>query len=68
MIGANRLGGEHPEEIKVLQINNVHAGYGNLRILRGINMEISVGSIVALLGGNGTGKSTLLKAVSGLIL
>lgn len=51
----------------MLQINNVHAGYGNLRILRGINMEISVGSIVALLGGNGTGKSTLLKAVSGLI-
>ena len=51
----------------MLQINNVHAGYGNLRILRGINMEISTGSIVTLLGGNGTGKSTLLKAVSGLI-
>ena len=51
----------------MLQINNVHAGYGNLRILRGINMEISAGSIVTLLGGNGTGKSTLLKAVSGLI-
>jgi len=51
----------------LLQINNVHAGYGNLRILRGINMEISAGSIVTLLGGNGTGKSTLLKAVSGLI-
>lgn len=51
----------------MLKINNVHAGYGNLRILRGINMEISTGSIVTLLGGNGTGKSTLLKAVSGLI-
>jgi branched-chain amino acid transport system ATP-binding protein len=51
----------------VLQINDVHAGYGNLKILRGIDMHVPTGGIVTLLGGNGTGKSTLLKAVSGLI-
>lgn len=51
----------------MLQINDVHAGYGNLKILRGIDMHVPTGGIVTLLGGNGTGKSTLLKAVSGLI-
>ena len=51
----------------MLQVNDVHAGYGNLKILRGVNMSISDGGIVTLLGGNGTGKSTLLKAISGLI-
>ena len=51
----------------MLQINDVHAGYGNLKILRGVDMSISDGGIVTLLGGNGTGKSTLLKAISGLI-
>ena len=51
----------------VLEVKDVHAGYGNLKILRGINMNVPAGGIVTLLGGNGTGKSTLLKAVSGLI-
>ena len=51
----------------MLQVNDVHAGYGNLKILRGVDMSISDGGIVTLLGGNGTGKSTLLKAISGLI-
>lgn len=51
----------------MLEIKGVEAGYGKLRILRGIDMRVSEGSVVALLGGNGTGKSTLLKAISGLI-
>lgn len=51
----------------LLEIKGVHAGYGNLKILRGIDMEIPTGGIVTLLGGNGTGKSTLLKAISGLL-
>lgn len=51
----------------MLQIRGVETGYGKLRILRGIDMSVEKGSIVALLGGNGTGKSTLLKAVSGLL-
>ena len=51
----------------MLEINEVHAGYGRLKILRGINLSVPQGGIVALLGGNGTGKSTLLKAISGLL-
>ncbi len=50
----------------MLEIEGVESGYGNLQILNGIDMSVSEGSIVALLGGNGTGKSTLLKAISGL--
>jgi branched-chain amino acid transport system ATP-binding protein len=51
----------------LLEIKGVEAGYGKLKILRGIDMSVPDGSVVALLGGNGTGKSTLLKAISGLI-
>jgi branched-chain amino acid transport system ATP-binding protein len=51
----------------VLTLKDVTAGYGTLQILNGINMQVRTGSIVALLGGNGTGKSTLLKAISGLV-
>jgi branched-chain amino acid transport system ATP-binding protein len=51
----------------MLRVRGVEAGYGRLKILRGIDMSVPAGSIVALLGGNGTGKSTLLKAISGLL-
>ena len=51
----------------MLQINDVHAGYGNLKILRGVNMQVPTGGIVTLLGWQWYCKSTLLKAVSGLI-
>ena len=63
-MGLNRLAGSGGA---VLEVKDVHAGYGNLKILRGINMNVPTGGIVTLLGGNGTGKSTLLKAISGLI-
>ena len=63
-LGLNRLAGSGGA---VLEVKDVHAGYGNLKILRGINMNVPTGGIVTLLGGNGTGKSTLLKAISGLI-
>lgn len=51
----------------MLEISAVETGYGKVKILRGINLNVPAGSIVALLGGNGTGKSTLLKAISGLL-
>ena len=51
----------------MLTLRGIKTGYGRLQILRGIDMEVPSGGIVALLGGNGTGKSTLLKAVSGLL-
>jgi branched-chain amino acid transport system ATP-binding protein len=51
----------------MLSLDGVEAGYGKVQILNGITLEVKRGQIVALLGGNGTGKSTLLKATSGLI-
>ena len=51
----------------MLKINDLHAGYGKIQILSGVDLEAEQGQVTALLGGNGTGKSTLLKAVSGLI-
>ena len=51
----------------MLELKGVEAGYGKLKILRGVDMTVADGSIIALLGGNGTGKSTLLKAISGLL-
>ncbi len=51
----------------MLEIKSVEAGYGRLKILRGVDMNVPEGAITALLGGNGTGKSTLLKAISGLL-
>ena len=51
----------------MLKINNLVSGYGSVQILNGANMKVENQSIVALLGGNGTGKSTILKACSGII-
>ncbi|HWE21405.1 MAG TPA: ATP-binding cassette domain-containing protein, partial [Hyphomicrobiaceae bacterium] len=51
----------------MLDIKDLVGGYGSVRILNGASLKVERGSIVALLGGNGTGKSTVLKAVSGLI-
>ena len=51
----------------MLKINGLISGYGTVQILNGANMKVDAQSIVALLGGNGTGKSTILKACSGLI-
>ena len=51
----------------MLKIDQLISGYGSVQILNGANMKVEKQSIVALLGGNGTGKSTILKACSGII-
>ena len=52
----------------MLQINNIEASYlGVIRVLHGISLEVGDGKIVALIGANGGGKTTTLKAVSGLL-
>jgi branched-chain amino acid transport system ATP-binding protein len=51
----------------MLTIKNIESGYGKVQILNGANLTVDQDQIVALLGGNGTGKSTLLKTISGLL-
>jgi branched-chain amino acid transport system ATP-binding protein len=50
-----------------LQVRDVDAGYGAVRALHGVTLEISQGQTVALLGTNGNGKSTLMKCVMGMV-
>jgi branched-chain amino acid transport system ATP-binding protein len=49
-----------------LTVHNLSAGYGRLPVLRGVSIQAGSGKIVALLGANGAGKSTFLRALSGL--
>src|SRR3954468_13089832 len=50
----------------MLEIRALRAGYGKVEILRGIDLEVRTGEIVAVLGSNGVGKSTLNNNISGL--
>ena len=54
-------------ESPLLDIRDLHAGYGSTEILRGIDLAVYDHEIVALLGSNGAGKTTLNNAVSGLL-
>jgi branched-chain amino acid transport system ATP-binding protein len=51
----------------LLQIRGLRSGYGRVEVLRGVDLDVSAGEIVALLGSNGAGKSTLNNTVSGLV-
>jgi branched-chain amino acid transport system ATP-binding protein len=51
----------------MLQILDLHAGYGDLLVIRGVSLSVAAREIVALLGHNGVGKTTLLRAIMGLI-
>jgi branched-chain amino acid transport system ATP-binding protein len=51
----------------LLRVDSAHAFYGNIHALKGISLQVPRGSIVALLGANGSGKTTTLRAISGLV-
>jgi len=51
----------------MLKISDLHAFYGKSHILRGINLTVGKGEIIALLGRNGVGRSTLVKSIMGLV-
>jgi branched-chain amino acid transport system ATP-binding protein len=51
----------------VLEVDHVDAGYGRVPVLRNVSLTVRLGETVALLGSNGAGKSTMLRAISGLI-
>jgi branched-chain amino acid transport system ATP-binding protein len=53
--------------MSLLEVENVHAYYGQIHALKGVSLAVDRGEIVTLIGANGAGKSTLLKTMSGLL-
>ena len=51
----------------MLKISGIHAGYGRIPILNGINIDVARGQVVGILGHNGMGKTTLIKTIMGFI-
>jgi branched-chain amino acid transport system ATP-binding protein len=51
----------------MLEVRNLTAGYGHLKVLRGLTLNVPEGRVVALLGGNGAGKTTTMHALTGII-
>ena len=51
----------------MLKIEDIHVYYGAIHAIKGVSFEVGEGEIVALIGANGAGKSTILKTVSGLM-
>ena len=49
-----------------LQVQDIHIGFGGLRALQGVSVDVHEGQIVAIIGPNGAGKTTLLNAISGV--
>jgi branched-chain amino acid transport system ATP-binding protein len=51
----------------ILELIDVHAAYGRIEVLRGVDLVVPRGAVLALLGANGAGKTTLLRVISGLM-
>jgi branched-chain amino acid transport system ATP-binding protein len=50
----------------LLEVEDIHAHYGSIQALRGVSLRVEEGKVVTLIGSNGAGKSTTLRAISGL--
>jgi len=53
--------------VSLLEVNDVYGGYGGVDILNGINLRVEDGEIIVVIGANGAGKSTAMKAIVGLV-
>ncbi|HVJ94086.1 MAG TPA: ABC transporter ATP-binding protein [Labilithrix sp.] len=56
-----------PEGTPLLELNDVRVAYGGIKALKGINLKVLPGEIVAMIGANGAGKTTTLKTIMGLL-
>jgi branched-chain amino acid transport system ATP-binding protein len=61
--GLDRAKGRKP----MLTVNDLHVSYGAIAALKGVTLEVFPGEIVTLIGGNGAGKSTTMRTISGLL-
>jgi branched-chain amino acid transport system ATP-binding protein len=50
-----------------LEVKDLHVAYGGIKALRGVSVKVETGSIVTMIGANGAGKSTTLRAISGIV-
>ena len=53
-----------PEQL--LKLENIYKNFGNVKVLKDVNITINKGEVVALIGDNGAGKSTLIKVITGV--
>jgi branched-chain amino acid transport system ATP-binding protein len=53
--------------VSLLEVTDLHAGYGAVQVLRGLDFTVEAGEVVVILGANGAGKTTTLRAISGMI-
>jgi branched-chain amino acid transport system ATP-binding protein len=58
---------DHDQRVTMLAVKNLQVNYGVIAALHGISFDLKQGDIVTLIGGNGAGKSTTLRAISGLV-
>lgn len=53
--------------VHMLEVRDLHAGYGAIRVLHGVHLHVTKGETVAILGANGAGKSTLMQSLVGIV-
>lgn len=56
-----------PADVEMIRLSDVHAFYGESHVLHGVDLHVNRGELVTLLGRNGAGRSTLLKAIMGIV-
>ena len=64
---AHAPGAQPRSDVPILELIGVRAAYGRIEVLRGVDLVVPRGAVVALLGANGAGKTTLLRVISGLM-
>ena len=66
-VRAAYLGDSEALMAPLLAVEDLHAGYGSASVLRGVTLEVRAGEVVSLLGRNGMGKTTTVRAIMGLL-